>query len=217
MKTSQRLKAIKAWLEKELCEGRKMKAPAPDMDITQIVRQTPRCYIGFTPTRPDSTGLLCVDPVNICPGIQIMPKTSYAKYIEQKRFDVYNKVYRPNSMGQSLAVDLLFSVYEPGIRLPGFVESNDSPDGLAMELLIEGTEEGVCTLTDWMDECVYKLLGVQIIPGCDLTINEESVTYGMYNDSHYIVDKRPIYYGFVSFEMTGFAQSACSEIEEMLK
>ena len=34
MRTSERLRKLKQWIEKELCEGREMKAPAPDMDIT---------------------------------------------------------------------------------------------------------------------------------------------------------------------------------------
>ena len=150
MRTSERLRKLKQWIEKELCEGREMKAPAPDMDITQIVRQKPQCFLAWQPTRPDETGTLRIDPINVCPGILIMPRLSNAKYVEEKRFDRYNNVHRPQELGQTLAVDILFSVYEPGIRLPGFIDSAESENGLDMSLFVEGTEQGLFTKTAWM-------------------------------------------------------------------
>lgn len=51
MRTSERLRKLKQWIENELCEGREMKAPAPDMDITKIVRQKPQCFLAWQPTR----------------------------------------------------------------------------------------------------------------------------------------------------------------------
>lgn len=87
MRTSERLRKLKQWIENELCEGREMKTPAPDMDITKIVRQKPQCFLAWQPTRPDETGVLRIDPINVCPGILIMPRLSNAKYVEEKRFD----------------------------------------------------------------------------------------------------------------------------------
>lgn len=127
-------------------------SPGPDMDITQIVRQKPQCFLAWQPTRPDETGTLRIDPINVCPGILIMPRLSNAKYVEEKRFDRYNNVHRPQELGQTLAVDILFSVYEPGVRLPGFIDSAESENGLDMSLFVEGTEQGLFTLTDWMDD-----------------------------------------------------------------
>lgn len=198
MRTSERLRKLKRWVEIELCEGREMKAPAPDMDITKIIRQEPRCYLAWQPSRPDSTGMMNVDPFNVCPGIIIMPRIAHAKYTEEKRFDRFNNVHRSQELGQNLNVDILFSVYEPGVRLPGFVESAQSAEGLDMRLLMEGTEQGLFTLMDWMDDCIQKLLGQKFIPETDLFVNEATMAYSLYSDQNYVVDKRPIYYGFVT-------------------
>lgn len=217
MRTSERLKKLKAWIEKELCAGRVMKAPGENMDLTKIVRQEPRCYLAWSPTRPDQTGMLQVDPVNVCPGILVMPRIGHAKYAEEKRFDRYSNIHRPQEFGQTLAVDILFSVYEPGIRLPGFIDSAESEDGLDMSLFMEGTEQGLFTLTDWMDDCLKKLLGQKIIPHTDLSVNEATMAYSLYTDQSFVVDKRPIYYGFITVDFSCYAEEGSNnEFEKLL-
>lgn len=218
MRTSERLRKLKQWIEKELCEGRIMKTPPQDMDITKIVRQKPQCFLAWQPTRPDETGVLRVDPINVCPGILVMPRASNAKYVEEKRFDRYNDVHRPQELGQTLAVDILFSVYEPGVRLPGFIDSAESENGLDMSLFIEGTEQGLFTLTDWMDDCIEKLLGQKFIPKTDLFVNEATMAYSLYTDQSFVVDKRPLYYGFVTVTFNCYAEEGTNNsIEQLLK
>ena len=68
---------------------------------------------------------------------------------------------RPPELGQTLAVSILFGVYEPGIRLAGYVENGD------IALLEEGTEQGLFTLLDWMDDCMALLLKEKRVPGTD--------------------------------------------------
>lgn len=211
MRTVERLLGLKRWAVKNLCTGREMKAPAPNNNIGEIVRQEPRCYLGFAPARADSTGRLQEDPASVCPGIIIMPNNSYAKYMEEKRFDRYNNVHRPSMMGSHLSVSILFSVYEPGIRLPGFIDSvGESGQGLDMSLMIEGTEEGLFTLLDWMDDCKEGLLRDKMIPGTDLSVEEETMTSGLYTDQSYVVDRRPIYYGFVNVSFNGYADQGAN-------
>ena len=77
----------------------------------------------WAPSRLNENGTFQTDATQICPGILIMPNQAYAKYTEEKRFDRYSNIRRPQEMGQHLSVSILFSVYEPGIRLPGFVTS----------------------------------------------------------------------------------------------
>lgn len=199
MRFTERLTGLKNWVTKELCEGRIMKAPAPNMNIAEIVRQEPRCYLAWAPARMDQTGKLREDPASVVPGILIMPNQAYAKYMEEQRFDRYNNIHRPQDMGQHLSVSILFSVYEPGIRLPGFVDSaGEKGQGLDMSLIMEGTEEGLFTLMNWMDDCMQKLLGQKMIPKTDLFVEESTMTYSLYTDQSYVVDRRPIYYGFVN-------------------
>lgn len=205
MRTSERLRMLKKWVYENLCEGRVMKTCPPDMDIRKITRQEPQCFIAWMPTRPDQTGRQDDSPINVCPSIIIMPNLSKAKFMEEKRFDRYNDVHRPKALGQSLNISMLFSVYEPGVRLPGFVDTANGSDGYDMSKLEEGTEQGVFTLFNWMDDCKEKLLEVQFIPKTDLFINEESIDYSLYTDQSYVVDKRPIYYGFVNCEFHCYA------------
>jgi hypothetical protein len=51
---------------------------------------------------------------------------------------------------------------------------------------------------NWMDDCMEKLLGQKMIPKTDLFVQEDTVTYSLYTDQSYVVDRRPIYYGFVN-------------------
>lgn len=199
MRFSERLTGLKNWTYKELCKGRVMKAPAENMDIGTINRQEPTVYLAWAPARMDKAGNLKEIPLSTVPGILIMPNQTYAKYMEEKRFDRYNNVHRPQEMGQHLAVSILFSVYEPGVRLPGFVDSVDkNGKGLDTSLILEGTEQGLFTLMNWMDDCMEKLLGQKMIPKTDLFVQEDTVTYSLYTDQSYVVDRRPIYYGFVN-------------------
>jgi hypothetical protein len=175
-----------------------MKTPAPDLDLTKITTQEPQVFLAWMPTRPDLTERNEAQPINVVPSIIIMPNASKAKDMREERFDRYDKASRPEELGRELNVSMLFSVYEPGIRLPGFVDSVNSEQGLDMNLIREGTEEGLFTLLDWMDECMEALLEVESIPGTDLFLHERSVIHSLYTDQNYVVDKRPIFYGFVN-------------------
>ena len=211
MRTSERLKKLKKWTYENLCKGRSMKAPAENMDISVIQRQEPKVYLGYAPSRIDSTGYILDDVVSTCPGIIIMPNHSFAKYMEEKRFDRYNNVHRPSLMGSHLSVSILFSVYEPGTRLPGFIDSvGENGEGLDMSLILEGTEKGLFTLLDWMDDCKVALLRDKMIPDSDLMVEEETITYSMYEDQKYVVDRRPIYYGFVNVSFNGYADEGAN-------
>ena len=207
MRTSERLRKLKAFLQKELCDGRIMKAPAPGMDIGKIVRQQPKVYLAWAPARIDQTGRMQEDTASVCPGIIVMPSQSYAKYMQEQRFDRYNDIHRPPDLGQHLRVQILFSVYEPGIRLKGFIDSVEK-DGKGMDMtkIKEGTEEGLFTLTNWMDDCMEALLREKIIPGTDLFVEENTMTYSLYTDQSYVVDRRPIYYGFIDVSFGCYAE-----------
>ena len=217
MRTVERLQGLKAWAEKNLCTGRIMKAPGANMNIGEIARKEPHCYLAFAPSRMDSTGMLQEDPFGVCPGIIIMPNASYAKYMEEKRFDRYNNVHRPSLMGSHLSVSILFSVYEPGVRLPGFIDSMDEHGkGLDMSLIMEGTEQGLFTLLDWMDDCKEALLRDKMIPHTDLSVEEETVMYSLYTDQSYVVDRRPIYYGFINVSFNGYADHGTPSTDKFL-
>ena len=217
MRTSERLRGLKKWLNEEACKGREMKAPGKKMDLGQIITVEPTCYLAWAPSRLDK-GQFQTEAETICPGLLIMPKKAFTKYTEEKRFDRYSNIHRPQEMGQHLSVDILFSVYEPGIRLPGFVDSiEDNGKGADMSLLLEGTEQGLFTLLNWMDDVQELLLGQKMIPHTDLTVEEDSITYSPYTDQNFVVDRRPIYYGFVSVDFLCYAnERANNDYEKYL-
>jgi len=181
-------------------------------NIADIAYAEPRCFLGWLPTRPDETGLVMAEPLNVVPGIVIMPTPSKVKFMEEKRFDRYNNVHRPAELGQTLAISMLFSVYEAGIRLPGFIDTEHDEHGLDMTLLLEGTQEGLFTLFDWMDDAREKLLGIKHIPGTDMFLSEESMSYSLYSDAHYVIDKRPVFYGFLNIEFGCYAHEGANPL-----
>lgn len=197
MLTRNRLLALKKWAYQNLCKGRQMKSPGDTPDICQIMQKEPQVYLGWWPTRADKSGFVADEIINI-PGILICPNVGNAKYVEDKRFDTYKNIVRPQEMGQWLNVSFLFAIYEPGIRLPGFTVSAKSGDGMDMGLIAEGSEAGLFTLFDWLDEAKSTLLAAKSIPDSDLFLDEASLEYGPYLSGGYIADKRPLFYGFLN-------------------
>lgn len=210
MRTRERLEGLKKWVFQKVCEGRKMKSPSSTGKIADLVYKEPVCFVGWQPAHSDPYGVIHVDE-SIAPGVLIMPKAGFVKNMEEHRYDSYNHIKRPQEMGQTLPVDILFCVYEPGTRLPGFVESAEREEGPDVSLLLEGTEQGLYTLTDWMDDLMERLLGDKIIPGTDLLLNEAKAAYSLYTDQSYVVDKRPFYYGFISAEFNAHANETVNQ------
>ncbi len=205
MRTTERLRKAKAWFYRELCEGRKLKVPISGNSILNTETTEPRVFLAYQPLRPDINGnptalspiqVFEDDPYSTCPSITIMPNASYIQFVQDKRFDNYKNIHRPHKMGQQLSMTVLFSVYEPGIRMPGFVDGmeNGKPD---MSLLKDGTEEGLFTLLDWMDDAKELILREQTIPETDMILDKDSAMTSLFTDQNYVVDRRPIYYGLM--------------------
>ena len=57
-----------------------------------------------------------------------------------------------------------------------------------------------------MDDCIELLLGQKMIPHTDLFLDEATTTYSLYTDQSYVVDRRPIYYGFVNATFGCYAE-----------
>lgn len=197
MRTTERLTKLKGWVYDKLCAGRSMKAPAEDMDITKFVYREPSVFLAYAPLRADETGFVDSTPYGTVPSITIMPGTGYAKNQEEKRFDRYNHIFRTQQMGQQLPVTLVFAVYEDGVRMPGFIDKFEETEEIDMQLVREGTEEGLFRLLNWMDDFIEEALGAKTIPGTDLSLVESSMFYGMRSDQKYIADNRPLYFGLV--------------------
>lgn len=217
MTTRQRLEALRAWVYENLCKGKQLKSPEEHGDVTQITMEEPSVFLGWPPTRGNQVEYEEPDPKSVAPGILIAPGYTIAKCQEEKSYDRYRNVHRPKELGQTLDIQMLFTVYEPGVRLQGFTEAVGRGE-FPMELLAEGTEQGLFTLTDWMDEAARKLLATRTIPGSDLFLDEESLRYRPYAEGGYMADKRPLYYGFLTATFGGYAdETQMSRIDDLLK
>ena len=217
MRTVERLRKFQRWTYTHVCQGRQMKTPAPNMDVRVIKRQEPKVYLAFAPMRPDESNPTGeIDPLNVSPGIIIAPTFGYLKNMEEQRFDRYNNVHRPKDMGQSLCAQVLFFVYEDGVRLPGFIDSaiNGEYD---MSLIREGTQDGLETLLNWMDDFKDALLSEKVIPGTDMFLNEAESQYGLYSDQKFVADRRPAFIGMVTVTFQCHADEYNGEVNRILR
>lgn len=213
MRTWERLRKTKAFFERELCQGREFKCPKPATgqnalygpDITDFTMAEPRVFLAWQPARPSESGLMdAKDPLSVAPSITIMPAAAYVRYTQEHRFDRYQNIHRSQDMGQSLVMQILFTIYEPGVRYPGFADGMDAgrPD---MSLFKDGTEAGVETLVNWMDDAMELILRERTVPGTDLTLEDDNFMYSLYSDQTYIQDRRPLYQGFLNVEFKCYA------------
>lgn len=216
MRTVERLRKFQQWTYDTVCRGREMKTPAPNMDVRKIVRQEPKVFLGFAPMRPDESPTGDIDPLNVAPGIIIAPTFGYVKYMEEQRFDRYNDVHRPKEMGQSLSAQVLFFVYEDGVRLPGFIDSAKTGE-YDMTKMREGTQDGLETLLNWMDDFKDALLSAKSIPDTDMFLNEAQAQYGLYSDQKFIADRRPVFIGMVTITFQCHADEFNNEVTRLLR
>jgi len=198
MRTSERLRKYRQFVYDNLCRGREMKAPAPDGDIRKIVRQEPQTYLFLAPTRKDISDLARDIPPSAVPSIVVMPAASFASNIKEGMFDLRHEIKRSYEMGQQLVLQNVFSVWEDGIRQPGFLQKLEDTGEMDMSLVADGTEDAALTLMNWMDDYMYLMLGTQTIPGTDMMLEKTTMTYSLYTDQQYLNDKRPVYYGYVN-------------------
>ncbi len=213
MRTSERLRKLKEYIYENLCEGREMKTPAPGGDFTQIVRDEPKVYLGFFPTRADTNAYADEQALNTAPSILIMPVGGYQKRQEETR----QEIHRPESLGQAITVQFLFTVYEDGVRMSGFISALEEDPAYDMSLIKEGTENGLMTLVNWMDDLDDLLLADKFIPGTDMTVIEKSMEYGLYSDGKYLKDDRPLFQGICTVTFGCHTNEYSASIEDMLR
>lgn len=219
MRTYARLQALQRWTWERVCKGRRMKTEPPDRQITNWQEPVePQVFIAYAPKRYDeSLEELVEQAKSTAPSITIMPVGGNVRYVEEKRFDRYNNVHRLQDFGQQLNVQVLFTVYEDGVRLPGFIDKYEETDEFDLSLVREGTQDGLQTLLDWMNDFNNGLLTQHIIPDSDLILDESNFVYGMRSDQKYIADTRPLYYGLVNVNFECVADSGEDpEIAELL-
>ena len=214
MRTYARLRALAAWTDKTVCRGHLFKQEPKDRDITNFEEKVePAVYIAYTPKRYDeSNAMELIERLeSAAPSIIIMPTASHVKYVEPQRFDQYKGIHRPKEMGQELNVQVLFTLYEDGVRLPGFIEKYERTGEFDISLVREGTQEGLQALLDWMDEFKDAMLVQQIVPNSDLILSEDDFNWGMRTNQNSIADDRPLYFGLFNIGFNCVAEYRLSE------
>ena len=81
--------------------------------------------------------------------------------------------------------------------MPGFIEQARGGDW-DISLVREGSDEGLFLLLDWVDDFREKLLAARVIPGTDMALGDDQLTWAMYADQHFISDRRPLYYAYLN-------------------
>ena len=119
-------------------------------------------------------------------------------------------------MGQSLSAQVLFFVYEDGVRLPGFIDSAKTGE-YDMKKMREGTQDGLETLLNWMDDFKDALLSAKSIPETDMFLNEAQAQYGLYSDQKFIADRRPVFIGMVTITFQCHADEFNNEVTRLLR
>lgn len=217
MRTTERLDRLAEWTYEKVCKGRTMKSPASGMDFTKIEKVEPHVYVGFFPMRPEEMQWAIPNELYTTPSILIMPTHSLVKNQKEERFDRYSGISRPQELGQELNCQVLFSVFEDGVRMPGFITKAEAGGEYDLTLVREGTRDGLYTLLNWIDDFKAALLGEKMIPKTDLFLKEAEMTYGLYADQKYITDKRPLYYGYVNVSFQCYAdETQNKDIQKLL-
>lgn len=201
MLTSARIEAVRAWCEEELCNGRTMKSPGKGGKATEVQYVKPRAFAGFQPRRRGREQ----EMFSVAPSITIMLAPSQAMRDREKRFDKYSGIHRANELGATMALQFLFTVYEPGDRNEDFAQTGSYDD------IEEPGAMGYYLLLDWMDELRELLMGVGTIPKTDLAVNTGEVYYAPFMSENTVVDRRPVYNGFVTAEFNTYVGGAPNE------
>lgn len=194
MSTRTRLSAFQDWVYQNLCKGRSMKTPG-DTDFS-VVYTEPRCFVALYPWQLNEAS-----EYNVAPSILIIPDVSKGKDVRVKSYDQSEGVARPQNLGAQLNLKLIYCVYDPGERTAELKESQNP-----YKDILEGDNGGFYTLTDWLDESMEKLMQVQSIPGSDLFLYEDSLTWTPMTEGEAILDRRPLYYGILQIGFGGEAQ-----------
>jgi len=194
MSTRTRLTAFQKWVTKNLCEGKSMKTPG-ETDFS-VVYTEPRCFVALYPWTLNEASAY-----SVAPSILIIPDASKGKDIRGKSYDQSEGVNRPQNLGAQLNLNLIYCVYDPGDRTAELkITQNPYTD------ILEGNNGGFYTMTDWIDETMEKLLQAQTIPGSDLFLYEDSLTWFPLTEGETILDRRPLYYGVLQVGFGGEAQ-----------
>lgn len=201
MTTRERMEAVKVFVYDTCCKGRKMRTPGADGTIDKVCYEEPRVYVGYYPIKQETQEV----PRCAIPSILIMMAPGHAYMDQEERLDRYGGIKRSEDLGQVLALQLLFTCYEPENRGVDFGVSGRISD------LDEYTEEGFYQLTGWMDELQSALMGAESIPGSDLMVWKNSVQPSPVLENGYLIDKRPIYRGVVNCKFRCYVNRALNE------
>jgi hypothetical protein len=204
--TRKRLSALREWTDDRLCKGRSMKTPG-ETDFSVVYTQ-PRVFVALYPWR-----LTEATEFSIAPSILIIPDLSPAQDPRTYAYDKSEGAIRSRDLGAQLNVRMVFCVYEPGERLSELQTSHNP-----VEDLMEVSNSGFYTLTDWVDEAVEQLLRDKSIPGSDLFVYEDTIRWAPMMQEDAIVDQRPLYYAVLQAGFGGKSlRRESSTIDDLLK
>ena len=193
-----RMRAFQAWVYENCCKGRTMKTPVVRGRDIDVAWGEPRCFGGdLFPARAKDRK----NPYSIAPSILITRITQTPKANMQEYLDSRQKVSRPKDLANTVTLNLIHTVYEPGERNEDEAESGDAHDAFETD---ETIDTGSLILGDWMEETAYALIGALSVAG--MTVKPESVIIEPLTENGEVADRRPLYLGAVQVQLVGVAR-----------
>lgn len=165
MTLEQRIDAVKYFLETHVCDGLKLKIPN-DKNVYDVAYGSPKAFATFIPPKDKLPGDLNYP----APSVVVMPLRD-----------------EENERDGKVLTRLLFTVYDPGTRLPGAME-HEKPEYIGMD------HEGWRGLLNFMERARQALRKARVIGDMELDF---PLKRGLFNEEDSTPDFRPYYMGWM--------------------
>ena len=190
---SERMRALREWVYTRCCKGRTMKTPVVRGRDLDVAWREPKCFGGdFYPAR----ALDRRNPYSIAPSI-LVARISHTPYAETMEYlDSRIKVSRPKELGNTLTINLIHTVYEPGERTES--GGGDPHEALATD---ESIDTGSLILGQWMEDTAAELAAALSVAG--MAVKRSSIVIEPLIENEAVSDRRPLYLGVVQATLVG--------------
>lgn len=191
---AQKRRAFRDWVYEHCCKGRRMKTPVPRGRDYDVKWTEPRCFGGdLYPVRVlDRRNPYSITPSILIEAVSHTPYAGTAEYLDSRQ-----KVSRPKDLGNTMTLNLIHSLYEPGERV------REATDGDPHELLLtdEEMDTGSMLLWQWMEDTAAALQAALNVAG--MTAKAESILIEPLTENEAVSDRRPLYMGVVQVVLVG--------------
>lgn len=188
MTYEEKRRMLRDWVYENCCKGRQMKTPVPRGRDYDVKWAEPHCFGGDNyPARvKDIKNPYSVAPSILITGVSFKPYAETSEYLDSRQ-----KVSRPKNVGNTMTLNLIHAVYDPGER----VAARKDGDPHEMLLTDETMDTGSMILWQWMEDTAAAIHAALSIAG--MTVKDDSIIIEPLTENESVSDRRPIYLGVV--------------------